>query len=169
MNCKKVEDLLSNYIENDLSEDVRKEVSLHLNECENCRQLKEKIEELIYSFNELEEDVPFFLKNRLLYIHESQEDDQSKYYYLKWVAAVIGTIILFLNLFYFTNIYPSANRAMHSVSSKIETIIVKTEAFFERVNASKDLLIYSLFKKEINDSNRINKNNVIRNNGGKNG
>lgn len=169
MNCKKVEDLLSDYIENDLSEEVRKEVSLHLDECENCRRLKEKMEEMIYSFNDLEEDVPFFLKNRLLYIQESQEEEQSRQYYLTWVAAVIGTIILFLNLFYFTNIYPPANKALHGVTARIETIAVETEAFFERLNASKDLIIYTLFNKETNDSNRINKHNVIPNNGGKNG
>lgn len=168
MNCKKVEDLLSAYIENDLSEEVRKEVSLHLEQCESCRQLKEKMEELIYSFNDLEEEVPFFLKNRILYIHESREDEQTKYYYLKWVAAVVGTIILFLNLFYFTNIYPPANRALHSLASQIEIIVVETEAFFERIKESKNLLIFSFFKKDRDNSN-INKNNVIENNGGKNG
>ena len=169
MNCKKVEDLLSDYIENGLSEDLRKEVSLHLDECENCRRLKEKMEELIDSFNDLEEDVPFFLKNRLLYIQESQEEEQGRYYYLTWVAAVVGTIILFLNLFYFTNIYPQANKALHEVTAKIETAVVETEAFFDRIKASKDFIIYTLFNKESNDSNRINKSNVISHNGGKNG
>ncbi|MCK5057361.1 MAG: zf-HC2 domain-containing protein [Candidatus Aminicenantes bacterium] len=169
MNCKKVEDLLSAYIENDLPAAVRSEVSLHLEQCDNCTRLKEKMEELIYSFPDLEEEVPFFLKNRLLYIHESREDEQSKYYYLKYVAAVIGTAILFLNLFYFTNIYPPANRALHSVVSQIGTIVVETEAFFERLKESKNLLFYSLIKKESAENSRINKDNPIENNGGQNG
>lgn len=169
MNCKKVEDLLSAYIENDLPAAVRTEVSLHLEQCENCTRLKEKMEELIYSFSDLEEEVPFFLKNRLLYIHESREDEQSKNYYLKYVAALLGTLILFLNLFYFTNIYPPANRAMHAVVSRVNAIAVETGAFFEKLKESKNLLFYSLFKKENAENNRINKNRPIENNGGQNG
>jgi predicted anti-sigma-YlaC factor YlaD len=73
MNCKRVEDLLSMYIENELPGELHREISLHLEHCDQCRVLREKIEELIYVFPELEEEVPFFLKNRLYYIPESQE------------------------------------------------------------------------------------------------
>ncbi len=142
MECKKVEDLISGYIENELSREVRKEISLHLETCESCRQLKEKMEELMYAFPELEEEVPFFLKNRLYYIPESQDniiEMESKRYYLKWVAAVIGTFVLCLNLFYFTNIYPPANRMLHEVVSGLETLAVKTEAAYERLKESKIL------------------------------
>ena len=142
MECKTVEDLISEYIENELSREVQKEISLHLETCESCRQLKEKMEELMYAFPELEEEVPFFLKNRLYYIPEAQDniiEMESKRYYLKWVAAVIGTFVLCLNLFYFTNIYPPANRLLHEVVSGLETLAVKTEAAFERVKESKIL------------------------------
>jgi hypothetical protein len=144
MDCKQVEDLMSEYIEHELSPEVHKEVSLHLEKCLPCGVLKEQVEELMGAFPELEEDVPFFLKNRLYYIPESQEEDnviefETGWSYLKWMAAVIGTFVLFLNLFYFTNIYPPANRALHSVVSGIETFVVKTGAVYEKVKESKVL------------------------------
>ncbi len=144
MDCKQIEESLSEYIEHELSPEVHKEVSLHLEKCLPCSVLKEQVEELMGAFPELEEEVPFFLKNRLYYIPESQEEDnvihlEVKWSYLKWVAAVIGIFVLFLNLFYFTNIYPPANRVLHSVVSGIETFAVKTGAVYEKVKESKVL------------------------------
>lgn len=177
MDCQKIEDLLSEYIENDLSQQLRHEVTRHLDRCESCRRLKEKMETLIHSFPDLEEDVPFFLKNRLLYIQETQQDEESKYYYLKWVAAVIGTFVLFLNLFYFTNIYPPANKTLHATVSHIEAFFVQTEALFEELKESKNILFSSFFEKNGSGdnvsnnkvNNKINKNNTVENNGGKHG
>jgi len=151
MDCQKVEELISMYIEDELSEELKKEVSLHLEQCHRCRQLKDEVEQLLYVFPDLEEDVPFFLKNRLYYIPESQEVEEvpeTRFYYLKWIAAVVGTFVLFLNLFYFTNIYPPANRLMHSVVSKVETFAVQTGAFIEKVKESRDLLVSALFNSD---------------------
>jgi len=151
MNCQRVEDLLSLYIEKDLPEELHREISLHLQHCDQCRALKEKIEELIYVFPDLEEEIPFFLENRLYYIPESQavieESRESKFFYLKWLAAAIGTFVLFLNLFYFTNIYPPAKRVLHSVVAGIKTFTVETGAFIDEVRASDGASLFSVFKK----------------------
>jgi hypothetical protein len=155
MDCKQVEDLISMYIESEVTEETHREISTHLELCSSCRRLKEKVEDLLYVFPELEEEVPFFLKNRLYYIPESQEVEEipeGRYYYMKWVAAAVGTFVLFLNLFYFTNIYPPANRLLHTLVSKVETFAVETGAFFERVKESKGLSIFSLFKSDSEDN-----------------
>ncbi|MCP5103087.1 MAG: hypothetical protein GY950_06905 [bacterium] len=155
MECIKIEDLISEYIENELPQDERLEVSRHLETCERCRRLKEKIERLMYSFPELEEEVPFFLKNRLYYIPESQEDEDnvidmdSRRVYLKWVAAVIGTFVLMLNIFYFTNVYPPAHRVLHAAVSGVKTLAVKTEAIYEKVKESNILFFLPSGDKEI--------------------
>ena len=179
MDCKQAEDLMSEYIEHELSPGVHKEVSLHLEKCLPCCVLKEQVEELMGAFPELEEDVPFFLKNRLYYIPETQEDNvidlEVKWSYLKWVAAVIGIFVLFLNLFYFTNIYPPANRALHSVVSGIETIAVKTGAVYERVKES-NVLFFLPSEEERGDEEEPDTNENIddsmetkfNDNGGKN-
>ena len=152
MNCTRVEDYLSMYIEKDLPSELHREISLHLEHCDQCKVLKEKIEELIYVFPDLEEEVPFFLKNRLYYIPESQavmeERRESKFFYLKWLAAAIGTFVLFLNLFYFTNIYPPAKRMLHSMVARIKTFTVETGAFIDEVRASDGASLFSVFTKE---------------------
>ena len=149
MKCKDVEELISMYIEGDVSGEEDKEISLHLEQCDRCSQLKDTVEELLGVFPELEEEVPFFLKNRLYYIPESQEVEElpeSRFHYLKWVAAAIGTFVLFLNLFYFTNIYPPAHRFLHTAVSKIQTFTVETGAFFERLKESENLTVFSFLK-----------------------
>lgn len=152
MDCNQVEELISSYIEHELSTELQGEISLHLAQCEVCRKLKEKIEELMYVFPELEEEVPFFVKNRLYYIPESQDIIEAridtKFFYLKWLAAAIGTVVLFLNLFYFTNIYPPAKRVLHGVMAQIKTFTVETGAFIEEVKASDGAALFSFLKKD---------------------
>jgi len=138
MDCLQIEELLSDYIENDLPEDDSRLISLHLKSCSECRLVKETMEEMIDIAPELQEEVPFYLKNRLYCIPESIEEDPSyKNSYFKWMAAMLGTILLFLNLFYFTNIYPQANYALHKMVAGIETFAVKTGAFIGKLKESK--------------------------------
>jgi len=170
MECKKIEELLSAYIEGELDAAARQEVGQHLDACSQCKELKETMEGLLQSFPELEEEVPFYLKNRLHYIPESQDLEEDKHSYIKWAVAVVGTFILFLNLFYFTNIYPPANRTLHGIASNVGTFVVETGAFFEKIKESKDIFFYSFFNK---DSEKNNNNSTIgtkiESNGGKNG
>lgn len=159
MNCHEIEDLISDYIEDELPETEALKIKAHLEECQSCLKLKEKIEEMMYSFPELEEEVPFFLRNRLYYIPESQEIEDLKHTrfgYMKYVAAVVGTFVLLLNLFYFTNIYPAANRALHGLVARIKTITVDTGAFFEKVKDSRGLVLAATFDADDNgDPDRL--------------
>lgn len=168
MDCKRVEDLISEYIENVLSSELNKEITSHLKQCPSCRTLKEKVESLINLSPELEEEVPFFLKNRLYNITETAEEKPGRTIYLKWAAAMVGTVILFLNLFYFTNIFPPANRALHLMVSNIEKFAVETSAFLERVKESKGNILFSFFSGDT-DQEPINQNRNIKSEGGKNG
>ncbi|MEN8152507.1 MAG: zf-HC2 domain-containing protein [Acidobacteriota bacterium] len=152
LDCKKIEELLSGFIENDLSPDERRNVEQHLASCSKCSEKEENILHLRSVLPELTTDIPFFMKNRLYYIAEAEEHEPDKQWpYIKWVAAAIGTIILFLNLFYFTNIFPAANKTLHTAVAGIEKFVVETEAFFERI-------------KESNNNLRINKNESISKN-----
>ena len=156
MDCKNFEILVSRYLENEVSRDLYDEISRHLKVCSRCRNLKEKVESNLNVLPELEEDIPFYLKNRLYYIPESEEVMVSKRVYFKWVAAIVGTIVLFMNLFYFTNIFPSANRTLHLFVSKIEILAVETVAFFEKIKDSKGNLL-SVFEKSTKEE-KIDKN-----------
>jgi predicted anti-sigma-YlaC factor YlaD len=152
--CKEIESLLSPYLENELSAAEAERVARHLAACPHCLQLKEKLEEILLKLSDLQEEVPFFLKNRLFNIPEISEKKKFAgiLYFPKWLAAAVGTVILFLNLFYFTNIFPSANREIHSLVSSIETFAVQTGGWFEKIRESKDLLLFTLFNKKTSAS-----------------
>jgi hypothetical protein len=174
--CRDMEAWLSAYLENELSGRDAAEVEGHLAECADCLAKKEKIEELIYSLSELQEEVPFFLKNRLYNIPEIVEKKArtKTIYFPKWLAAAIGTVILFLNLFYFTNIFPSVNREMHSLVSSVEKFVVRSGGWLEKIKESKELFFFTFFNKksiEIKETseNREGINGEVLDKGGKNG
>lgn len=174
--CREIELLLSAYLENELSKDEYKNVTDHLNSCPDCLSIKEKIEGIIFKLSDLQEEVPFFLKNRLYNISEIVEKKSpAKFlYFPKWLAAAVGTIILFLNLFYFTNIFPPANRGMHSFVYSVEKFVVRTGGWFEKIKESKELLFFTFFNKKSVGAKEDKKNqNILSSNnfdkGGKNG
>jgi len=170
MDCKKVESLMSGFIENELENSQRKEISIHLKQCTKCRELKEKIEHMRYVYPELEEEIPFFLKNRLYNIFDADQEEDSRGIYLKWVAAAIGTVVLFLNLFYFTNIYPMANKALHLTVARVEKFVVEAGAFIETIKESRKgvSLDFGFFKKE-SEFRQIDEKKSSDNKGGENG
>jgi hypothetical protein len=174
--CREIESLLSAYLENELSKNDNKNVADHLNSCPDCLKLKEKIEGLLFKLSDLQEEVPFFLKNRLYNISEIVEKKSPVkfFYFPKWLAAAVGTLILFLNLFYFTNIFPPMNRQMHSFVYSVEKIVARTGGWFEKIKESKELLFFTFFnKKSIDIKEEKRSQNILNGNdfdkGGKNG
>lgn len=148
--CRDIEAWFSAYLENDLPREAAAEVEAHLGECADCRARKEKMEELLFSLADLQEEVPFFLKNRLYNIPEAVEKKgrERVVRFPVWLAAAVGTIVLFLNLFYFTNVFPPANRRMHALVSSAEKFVVRTGGWLEKVKESKELLFFTFFNKK---------------------
>lgn len=174
--CKEIESMLSAYLENELPPAQSAIIARHLAACPYCLNLKEKMEEILLKMADLQEEVPFFLKNRLFNIPEISEKKKfaRTIYFPKWLAAAAGTVILFLNLFYFTNIFPAVNREMHAVVGSIETFVVQTGGWFEKIKESKDLLLFTFFKKKPGASKEEKLNSDFNLNaglskGGKNG
>jgi predicted anti-sigma-YlaC factor YlaD len=157
--CKEIELLFSAYLGNELSKEESDELSVHLNCCPECNEKKDKIAEIVSKLSELQEEVPFFLKNRLLNIPEICEKKKPAklLYFPKWLAAAVGTIILFLNLFYFTNIFPPVNREMHAFVSSAEKFIVQTGGWLDKVKESKELIFFTFFKKKSDEIKNENK------------
>ena len=144
MNCNNFEELLSAYQDNILSPDQKKEFTDHMKECTGCSRIAEDVDHMKAILPELNRDVPFFLKNRLYLIGESDEEKTPvrNFAYIKWVAAVVGTAVLFLNLFYFTNIFPAANKTLHTAVAGVENFVVEAEAFIGRIKESNNLFIF---------------------------
>lgn len=152
--CKDIENLLSAYLENELAAADAARVAEHLASCRHCLDLKEKMEEIMLRMADLQEEVPFFLKNRLFNIPEISEKESTAkiIFFPKWLAAAVGTVILFLNLFYFTNIFPSVNREMHALVGSVETFVVRTGGWLEKIKESKNLFLFTFFNKKTTDS-----------------
>lgn len=149
MKCSEVRELISLYIENEVDRHIHERMSEHFRQCAECRRFKETLEEIIDQMSDMEEDVPFFLRNRLLNLPEKMEKRKRHWLlFPKWAAAAVGTFVLFFNLFYFTNIYPAANRGMHSFVADMGKIIDHTAGFVDKLKESKNLLLFTFFNKQ---------------------
>jgi len=148
MKCQEFKELLSTYQDNLLSPNQQKEFTTHLNLCKECSELSEEVSNIKAILPELKREVPFFLKNRLYLIGEMTEDKPQKknYGYVKWIAATIGVAVLFLNIFYFTNIFPIANKTLHSAVAGIESFVVEAEAFIGKIKESNLFVTYKKTK-----------------------
>ncbi len=152
MDCIKTEELLSEYIEDELSEKLHLEIETHLEHCQSCNKLCNSLKEIINIGPKLQEDVPFYLKNRLLYIPELielQKEEPSTNQGLKFIAAMIGTAILLLNVFYFTNIYPEGNYFLHKTMSKIERFAIDTKEYVLQKDSVKNNILISFLDKNV--------------------
>jgi len=164
MECKDIELLVSDYLENNLTKDERKEFEKHLKVCNKCREFVNEFQDMTYELQELKREVSFIQKNKLYVIFDNNFEEQEKtnYGFLKWVGLVAATIILFFNLFYFTNIVPSMNKKTHLIVSKIEKTVIKTFSYIKMLTNPEDFA-YMLSKKDENKES--NKKKI----GGKNG
>jgi len=144
MDCNKFGELLSDYQDNALSPGEKKEFTSHIEKCPQCNEIIAGVDHIQSILPELNRDVPFFLKNRLYLIGETEEEKAvpRNYGYVRWVAAAVGTLVLFLNLFYFTNIFPAANKTLHTAVAGIEKFVVETEAFIGRIKESNNFFIF---------------------------
>ncbi len=148
MECKDIELLVSDYIENNLKKVERKAFEKHLKVCNKCKEFVNEFQDMRYELQELKREVNFIQKNKLYVIFDNNFDkkDESNYGFLKWVGLAAAIIILFFNLFYFTNIVPTMNKKTHLLVSKIEKTVIKTFSYI-RILTNPEDFAYMLSKK----------------------
>lgn len=151
MDCNEFGERLSAYLENELSVAEQDSVRDHLGACTACRRLAESAELFRSQLSDLEEEVPFFLRNRLLYVPEPFQEPRLRLRFRlfpKWAAAAVGTLVLVFSLFYFTDIYPAANRWTHYRTADIGKWISRSEGLLAKVKDSRNFLFFSFFQRE---------------------
>lgn len=136
MNCELFEELLSSYLEGELPAKQNSNMQAHLKQCKNCLLLYKNTAAIIKNLPKLKKDIPLPLKNRLKMIPQSKTVETLKSNQLKWIAAIISTFALLLNLFYFTNINPAVNKILHEIVFSIEKITVKAAGLIEDIKDS---------------------------------
>jgi hypothetical protein len=173
MRCEHIEELLSPYLEDELSQEERRAVEEHVKSCGSCSLLLSSLEETTRSligFPELE--VSQGLLNRLYSIPDKKKKfslgpDFFLRPSLQPVLAVIA-IVLTLVSFYFFNPNKKAfdravNRQLHLGYSQVGKLYAKAESFTASLGEYKDTILVSL--KNISVSGET-ENSTSDNNGG---
>lgn len=159
MNCKRIEDLFSLYLEGELSQEKRKSVDLHLDSCPECRELFALIKETneaLSLFPEIE--VSPKLKSRLYEIPTQKKRFSFKLNVLLRPALqpVFAGATIFLILISFYVFHPdritinkTINREIHKGYSKIGQLYTQAESFAVSLFDQTDTLLDSLKNNKI--------------------
>lgn len=154
MRCEKIEELLSPYLEDELSREEKKVVDDHLQACESCAALLSLLKETresLTGFPELE--VSENLLNRLSSIPSKKKRFRLSFDFLLQPSLqpvlAAASILLVLASSYFFNpdkkfINKSIDRRIHLGFSQVEKLYAKAESFTDSLGEYKDDIIVSL-------------------------
>ena len=156
MLCERIEDLLSPYLEGELSPEERSAVESHLKTCESCSKLLALMRETTDSLATLPElEVSSELLESLHTIPTSKRRFRFSLDFLLrpalQPALVAATVLLTVASSYLFNpnrasINRSINRQAHLGYSKVERLYAKAESFTDKFGAYKDNILFSLNK-----------------------
>ena len=162
MKCEKVEELLSPYLEDELSIEDKKAVEKHLETCENCSFLFSSIEETMESLTGFPElDVSERLLDRIYAIPSKKRRFQFSFDFLlrpslQPILAGATILLAVISLYMF---HPERNRVnrfvdrqIHLGYSKVGRLYAKAESFATSLGEQKENILVSL--KNINPLGR---------------
>lgn len=158
MNCKKIEELLSLYLEGNLSGEDKKIVQKHLDSCPECFSLFHYLKETTKALREFPQiEMSEELKNRLYEIPQPKKKFRVSFDLLLRPSLqpllAAATVFLILVSAYLFNpkknlINRTIDRQLHLGYSKVETLYVKTESLAysltHSVAAQKDKILVAV-------------------------
>ena len=157
MNCEKIEELLSPYLEDELSSEEKRVVEKHLKTCKNCSMLLSSMEETRESLADFPElEVSEDLLDRLYSIPGKKKGFKLRLPSFDFLLRpslqpvfAAATIVLIMISFYLFNpdkhsIDKSINRHIHLGYSKVERLYAKAESFTDSLGEHKDNILVSL-------------------------
>ena len=158
MKCEKIEELLSPYLENDLSSEEQAAVKNHLQTCSNCSSLLSQLEEIHESLTDFPElDVSQDLRERLYALPRKKRKFSLGLDFflrpsLQPVLAVASIFFILISFYFFhpnkKSINQSLERQVHLGYSKITKLYTKGGYFKEDLNAFKNNVLDSLQKEK---------------------
>jgi hypothetical protein len=157
MKCEKIEELLSPYLEDELSPEEKGAVAKHLKTCKNCSLLFSYMEETRESLADIPElEVSENLLDRLYSISSKKKRFKLRLPSFDFLVRpslqpvlTVATIMLIMVSFYFfgpnkSSIDKSISRQIHLGYSKIESLYAKAESFTASLGEHKDNILVSL-------------------------
>jgi predicted anti-sigma-YlaC factor YlaD len=158
MKCEKIEELLSPYLENDLSSEEKAAVKNHLQTCSSCSSLLSRLEEIHESLTDFPElDVSQDLRERLYALPRKKRKFSLGLDFflrpsLQPVLAVASIFFIMISFYFFhpnkKSINQSLERQVHLGYSKIVKLYTKGGYFKEDLNAFKNSVLDSLQKEK---------------------
>ncbi len=154
MRCEKIEELLSPYLEDELSQEEKEAVKDHLQTCESCAALLsflKETKESLTAFPQLE--VSQNLLHRLSSIPSKRKRVRLSFDFLLQPSLqpvlAAASILLVLVSFYFFNpdkkfINKSIDRRIHLGFSQVEKLYAEAESFTDSLGEYKDDILVSL-------------------------
>lgn len=157
MSCEHIEELLSPYLENELSSEERQRVSTHLDSCGKCQDLLMQMQQVYDSLTTFPEiEVSENLLSRLYAIPERRKRFSFglDFLFRPSLQPILAAATVLLTLFSFyafgphtSSINKSVNRQLHLGYSKIGKLYTKAESFTHSLAGHKDNLLVSLKNK----------------------
>jgi len=154
MNCERIEELLSAYLEHDLSAPDSREVEAHLKTCPGCTDLLSALREtqlVLAGFPELEPSPA--LMARLHAIPEKKGLFKQAFDFLlrpalQPVFAAFSTLFIALSFVFFLpqgrGIQKAINRQLHLGYSQVEKLYAKAGSLTDELGSIKDSVVDSL-------------------------
>ena len=157
MKCERIEELLSPYLEDELSPEEKGAVAEHLKTCESCSLLFSYMEETRESLAGIPElEVSENLLDRLYSISSKKKRFKLRLPSFDFLVRpslqpvlTVATIMLIMVSFYFfgpnkSSIDKSISRQIHLGYSKIERLYARAESFTASLGEHKDNILVSL-------------------------
>ncbi len=173
MKCEHIEELLSPYLEDELSREEKRAVEEHVKSCQSCSLLLSNLKEATESLVSLPElEVSQGLLNQLYSIPGKKKRFSLALDFflrpsLQPILAIIAILLTLVSFYFFNPNKKSFNRAisrhLHLGYSQVGKLYAKAESFTASLGEYKDTILVSL--KNISGS-RETENSTSDNNGG---
>ncbi|MFC2169589.1 anti-sigma factor family protein [Acidobacteriota bacterium] len=154
MDCERIEQLLSPYLEDELSPEEKQAVGEHLKTCQDCSELLSFLTSTRLALaNFPEAEVSESLLKRLYQIPQKKKRfSLGLDFFLRpslQPVLTIATVLLTLVSFYFFHpnrnlINKSINRQIHQGYSEVGRLYTKAESFTASLGEYKELILFSL-------------------------
>jgi hypothetical protein len=154
MGCERIEELLSPYLEDELTQEQIQTVETHLQTCQDCAELlflMRETKESLFSFPEI--DVNEGLIEKLYDVPKKKTGFKSAFEFLmrpsfQPVMAVATVLLVFVSFYMFhperSAINRSIERQLHIGISKVEKLYAEAESITQTLGEYKDNLLVSL-------------------------
>ena len=157
MSCEHIQELLSPYLENELSSEERQRISAHLDSCGECKDLLIQMQQVYTSLTTFPEiEVSENLLSRLYAVPDRKKRFSFGLDFLlrpslQPILAAATVLLTLLSFYAFgphtSSINKSIDRQIHLGYSKVEKLYTRAESFTHSLAGHKDNLLVSLKNK----------------------